>query len=75
MISSTMKEGSGEMQSKLPSVKDITKNLSNEQKIEMLDILCGQLTSSALHSKDKISPTMLESITATSVLAHKLFIK
>lgn len=75
MISSTMKEGSGEMQSKLPSVKDIAKNLSNEQKIEMLDILCGQLTSSALHSKDKISPAMLESITTTSVLAHKLFIK
>ena len=51
------------MQSKLPSVKDIAKNLSNEQKIEMLDILCGQLTSSALHSKDKISQAMLESIT------------
>lgn len=63
------------MQSKLPSVKDIAKNLSNEQKIEMLDILCGQLTSSALHSNDKISQAMLESITATSVLAHKLFIK
>lgn len=75
MIGSTMKEGSGEMQSKLPSVKDIAKNLSNEQKIEMLDILYGQLTSSALHSKDKISQAMLESITATSVLAHKLFIK